>query len=142
MPARAASSSSTLAPAAAERVPPKAPATCGVAMDVPLQLWKALPGTEVELMAVPGASRLSQLALLEKFATVSVAVVAPTEMAVEIQPGGYLAAGRFIATGDHRGDTHRAQLIDDRLGLLVVRIATGGAGVQPPPRLRLTAATG
>src|SRR5438876_6882191 len=68
----------------------QAPVTCGAAIDVPLLKPNPLPVTD-ELMDVPGASRLRKLAVCEKTATASpgraTSVVAPTLMALEMQPG-------------------------------------------------------
>src|SRR5262245_9942894 len=71
----------------------QAPATCGAAMDVPSKAAKPPPGTD-EVMTPPGARRLRIGALLEKFATKSDFVVAPTLMALEMQAGAEMPSAK------------------------------------------------
>lgn len=63
-----------------------APATCGVAMEVPLINANPPPGTE-EFMLEPGARRCKKEAELENDDSVSDFVVEPTLTALDIQPG-------------------------------------------------------
>ncbi len=67
-----------------------APATCGVAIEVPLKLAKSPPGTD-ELIDVPGANTSMSSETFEKTATKSLSSTAPTLMAVEIQAGQEMA---------------------------------------------------
>src|SRR5262249_62179999 len=60
-----------------------APATCGVAIEVPLKAAKPPPGTE-EVIAEPGAITLKKLARSENDEIVSVFVVDPTLTAVDM----------------------------------------------------------
>lgn len=65
----------------------QAPATCGVAMEVPFHVPYPVPGT-AEVIPEPGASRLRNEAELEYSETVlTVSRVAPTLTAVEIHAG-------------------------------------------------------
>ena len=63
-----------------------APATCGVAMEVPLKTANPSPGTE-ELMLWPGASRERMEAELENEETASDSVVEPTLTALDMHAG-------------------------------------------------------
>ena len=63
-----------------------APATCGVAIDVPFHVAYVLVGMD-DVMDTPGASRSSCGPLLEKLATASASVVAPTVTPVDTQAG-------------------------------------------------------
>jgi hypothetical protein len=63
-----------------------APATCGVAIEVPLKIANPPPGTE-EFMLEPGARRDKKDAELENEDRVSDFVVEPTLTALDIQPG-------------------------------------------------------
>jgi hypothetical protein len=63
-----------------------APATCGVAMEVPSNTANPPPGTE-EFMLEPGARRCKKEAELENDDRVSDFVVEPTLTALDIQPG-------------------------------------------------------
>ena len=64
----------------------QAPATCGEAMEVPLNKENDEVGTE-EFIDSPGANKSSKLELLEKLETVSDLVVDPTLTTLEIQAG-------------------------------------------------------
>jgi hypothetical protein len=66
-----------------------APATCGVAMEVPLNTANPPPGTE-EFMLEPGARRDKKEAELENEDRVSDFVVEPTLTALDIQPGAFM----------------------------------------------------
>lgn len=68
----------------------QAPATCGVAMDVPERLSNPPPGTE-ETMPWPGANRDRKAAEFENAEIASAFVVDPTLTAVEMQPGALMA---------------------------------------------------
>ena len=82
----------------------KAPATCGVAIEVPLRVPKAPPGTAAKML-LPGASRSTSVAWLEKPETVSALVVLPTVTAVEMQPGALTSPSTpSLPDGDRRGD--------------------------------------
>src|SRR5258706_6612404 len=74
----------------------QAPATCGVAIEVPLAVPNP-PGTYAsgreEVTEPPGASRLKKLALLEKLEMVLSLFVEPTLIAEEMQPG---AVSEFV----------------------------------------------
>ena len=74
----------------AERSTAKAPATWGVAIEVPLKTEKPVPVTE-ELIEPPGAKSVRNDALFEKEDTVSCLVVEPTLTDVEIQAGPEIA---------------------------------------------------
>src|ERR1044071_5554653 len=73
-----------------------APATCGVAMDVPWKFAKPPPGTD-ERITLPGGSRFSMLALFEKEEMVSAApdplpsLTEPTLTAEEMHAGPDIA---------------------------------------------------
>ena len=67
-----------------------APATCGVAIEVPLKVVNAPPGVD-ESMSVPGAKRSRSCDTFEKNATESISSTAPTLTAVEIQAGQEIA---------------------------------------------------
>src|SRR5258708_4281876 len=66
------------------------PATCGVAIEVPLRMAKPPPGTE-EWIEPPGARKLTKLAELLKNETASLLSVLPTAKALEMQPGALTA---------------------------------------------------
>ncbi len=68
----------------------QAPATCGVAMEVPLQVANPPPGT-ADVMDSPGARSERKEAELENQETSSDSVVDPTLTADEIQPGALRA---------------------------------------------------
>src|SRR4051812_9295681 len=63
----------------------QAPATCGVAIDVPLNTAKPPPGTD-ELIEPPGAMSSTRLLMFENEETASFLSVEPTVIAVEMQP--------------------------------------------------------
>ena len=63
-----------------------APATCGVAIEVPFQVAVPVPGTD-EVMLLPGACSVSAADSLEKLEMASLSSVEPTLTAVEMQPG-------------------------------------------------------
>src|SRR5215510_14046513 len=69
------------------------PATCGVAMEVPVAEMKPPPVVD-ERINVPGASRETNEAMFEYESMTSDFVVAPTLTAVEMHPG---AATAFVA---------------------------------------------
>ena len=92
MLASTSSISSTDASGTAEFRTATAPAKWGAAMEVPSLEANPPPGT-AELMLVPGARVLSQDAVLEKLATPSEPVTAPTLMALEMQAGEEMALG-------------------------------------------------
>jgi hypothetical protein len=123
----------------------QAPATCGVAIDVPEKVWKLPPGTE-ELIHRPGASRFKKEALLEKPDTTSTVVprlpssVEPTLIALEIQAGYEIPFvlpsfpdAITVAMPSERRLSMAAFIAGFVLSQFVVR--------GPPPRLILTAAT-
>src|SRR2546422_1219756 len=62
------------------------PATCGVAIDVPLSTLYPPPGTD-ELIKLPGARSDMNDAMFEKYETASALSVEPTLIAVETHPG-------------------------------------------------------
>jgi hypothetical protein len=62
------------------------PATCGVAIEVPLKIAKPPPGI-AEVMEPPGARKLMNEAALLKVETVLFFSVLPTANAEEMQPG-------------------------------------------------------
>ena len=70
-----------------------APATCGVAIDVPLAPTKPPPGVD-EVIELPGASSLRNGATFVNDDMTSDFVVDPTLMAVEMQPGDDIAFGK------------------------------------------------
>lgn len=77
----------TVAAGLRDRRTAQAPATCGVAMEVPRIDPKPAPGTD-EVITEPGASRLRNGAVFEKLEIASVrSSVDPTLTAVEMQPG-------------------------------------------------------
>ena len=65
------------------------PATCGVAIEVPLMKPKPPPGKD-ELMDSPGARSDKKDATFEKLDTTSFLVVEPTLIAVEMHPGALI----------------------------------------------------
>src|SRR5215207_5707066 len=69
----------------------QAPATCGAAIEVPLSEAKLPPGTD-ETMFVPGASRSTIEDILESGAMVSLSVVLPTAIALEMHAGAATAS--------------------------------------------------
>ena len=128
--------SSTVAFGDRERITANAPATCGVAIEVPLSDAKPPPGT-AELMLEPGASRSRICALLEKLDTVSDLVVEPTLIAVEMQAGAPMAEVRLSLP-----DAITVAIPAERRRSIA---AFAGWSSQadaywPPPRLMLTAA--
>src|SRR5690242_6676022 len=88
----AASTSSTEAPGFADLSVAHEPATCGVAIDVPLATPKPPPGTD-EVIELPGARRLRKLALFEYPAITFDFVVAPTLIAFDTHAGASIALG-------------------------------------------------
>ena len=89
-PFNAFSTSSTVELVQTDRSAVIAPATCGVAMDVPLKGANPPPGTD-ELILEPGAKRSTIDALFENDERESVFVVAPTVTASVMQPGEFTA---------------------------------------------------
>jgi hypothetical protein len=70
-----------------------APATCGVAMDVPLMVLVAVSlVNQAEVMFTPGAKLSRQVPKLEKDARLSLMSVAPTVMAAGVLAGVKLQA--------------------------------------------------
>jgi hypothetical protein len=87
---------STVAVGLSERSSATAPATCGVAIDVPDHVAVAVSPVEMELViAEPGACISTQLPQLLYDAFVSVESVAPTVMAVRSEAGETLHASWF-----------------------------------------------
>src|SRR4029450_193111 len=135
---REARTSFTVASGFAWRRTAHAPATCGVAMDVPLKLAKPPPGTE-DRMLTPGANRSRSGETFENEATWSSSSTAPTAMAALMQAGKLIAdlldefpdattgamrgAFTLLMTSEMSG-TSASQDVDDR----------------PEPRLMLTEA--
>src|SRR5690606_36681063 len=70
-----------------------APATCGVAIDVPLMVLESvsLP-IQADVMSLPGAKMSTQRPMLEKLDRASVLVVEPTLMASSVRAGELLQA--------------------------------------------------
>ena len=62
-----------------------APATCGAACEVPLEMMPA------EVMLTPGANRVRKLALFEKHTTLSAAVVASVQPVPQLMPPSLLS---------------------------------------------------
>src|SRR5258708_27264117 len=70
-----------------------APATCGVAIEVPLIVFVAvLLPIHADVMFTPGALIFTQLPKLEKYANASLMSVAPTVMALGVLDGDSLQA--------------------------------------------------
>src|ERR1043166_2676593 len=88
----AASISDTVAVGLADFSTAHAPATCGVAIEVPLN-GVYPPGTD-DVTPTPGASKLRKLALLENPATTFCLLVAPTLIAFETHAGVEIASAR------------------------------------------------
>ena len=110
------------------------PATCGVAMDVPLSMAKPPPVTD-ERMSSPGANSDMNGATFEKDDTASDFVVDPTLTADEIQAGDDSAVGEPSLP-----DATTVAIPAERS---VSMIAFSGSASQyalnePPPRLMLT----
>ena len=70
-----------------------APATCGVAIDVPLD-ERVPPASHVEVIDCPGANMSTHVPVLEKLARESADVDAPTVIAVSSPAGEKLHASR------------------------------------------------
>ncbi len=70
-----------------------APATCGVAIEVPLMVFssESLP-IQADVMLLPGAKMSTQVPMLEKLDRASVLVVEPTVMASCVRAGELLHA--------------------------------------------------
>ena len=87
--------SATVVPAGAhDAIAAIAPVTCGVAIDVPLNTAKPVPGTD-DSMLLPGASTSTVSERLENPEMLSASVVEPTVKAVDIHPGDPIAAGKL-----------------------------------------------
>src|SRR4051794_20164731 len=115
----------------------QAPATCGVAIEVPLKTAKPPPGTD-ELIEDPGAHRSSSVPEFENEDTVSVFVVEPTVIAVEMQPG----VETPVEAPSLPAAIAVAMPADRRLSIAAFRLSASQAvfvGV-PPPRLMFTEA--
>ena len=84
----AAASSSTVAFGNPDLSSANAPATCGVAIDVPFQLWYPPPGMD-DAIPLPGATKSIHDAALLKPDIASGIVVEPTVIAEEMQPGKF-----------------------------------------------------
>src|SRR5262245_249978 len=119
-----------------------APATCGVAIEVPLKFANPPPGME-ELIETPGASRFKNGALLEKKAITSAPVpplpspTAPTLIAEEMQAGELMAFEKplfpeAITVAIPAERKLSIMPLSGSLSQLVID--------TPPPRLRLTEA--
>src|SRR3990172_1470147 len=78
--------SSTVAVGLADFRTAHAPATCGVAIDVPLFAAKLFPGTD-DVIEEPGASKSKKLAVFEKLDMASVFVVELTLTTLDIHAG-------------------------------------------------------
>ena len=74
----------------AERNAAKAPATCGAAIDVPLNAEKLGEGGTEDVMLSPGANKSTMADTFEKLDTASALVVELTVTALEMQPGNAL----------------------------------------------------
>ena len=120
----------------AERMAARAPATCGAAIDVPLNTEKLPLGTE-ERMLLPGASRVRKVALLEKDDTVSCFVVDPTLTAEEMQAGADMA---FVWPSLPEATT--VVMPAARKASIATLVGSESQNVvnDPPPRLMFTAA--
>src|SRR5690349_11547554 len=86
----AASTELTLAAGAACLMIAHAPATCGAAIEVPLNSLNPVPGTD-EVIASPGANSDMNGATFEKIDTSFVLVVAPTLTALDTHAGEEMA---------------------------------------------------
>ena len=127
----------TLAPGTASRSRPHAPATCGAAIDVPLNAWNVPPGTE-DVMTSPGATSERNDATFENHEMWFDLSIDPTLMAEEIQAGVEIphVAEPFPDA------TTVATPIDRRLSMIGLYgwVSHGAANVVPP-RLMFTATT-
>src|SRR5688572_28820345 len=132
----------TGAPGTRERRTAHAPATCGAAIDVPLNDANPPPGTE-DVMTSPGASSRRNSLAFEKSDTWSAwrpklpSVVEPTLIADEMQAGSEIA---FVAPS-LPDDTTVAIPAARSWSMIAFRaLSSQGAVNRPPPRLMLTAA--
>ena len=113
-----------------------APATCGVAMEVPLINANPPPGTE-EFMLEPGARRCKKEAELENDDSVSDFVVEPTLTALDMQPGLLMESVKPLLPEA----ITVAIPTDLRLSIIALRESESQLRVnRPAPRLKLTAA--
>jgi hypothetical protein len=130
------SSSSTEATSFFERRAANAPATCGVAIEVPLKRANSPSGTE-ERMPLPGARRSRIEALFVNVETSSTLVVEPTLTAEETQAGAEIAFTKpsFPEAATVAMPSAFRSSIAGRTGSLSQLEKN-----RPPPRLMLTAA--
>src|SRR6516225_452358 len=113
-----------------------APATCGAAIDVPLNTSYPPPGTD-ELMFSPGASSDRKGAMSEKKDTSSVRLLDPTLTADEIHAGEVRADPEKLLPEA----TTLAIPSDRRLSILgFIGSLSQGAADKSPPRLMFAAA--
>src|SRR4051812_14410719 len=114
----------------------KAPATWGVAIDVPLKLANPPPGTD-EVMLEPGAQRSSTLPEFEKVEIWSALVVEPTVTAVLMHPGEVTPApDPLFPAAIAVGVPAESRLSIAGLSGLLSHAPPG----EPPPRLMFTEA--
>ncbi len=109
-----------------------APATCGVAMDVPLIVFVAVvPVYQADVMLEPGANRSRQVPKFENDERASVLVVAPTVTAAATRDGEPLQALVFSLPAATAKVTP---------ALIALPTAVSRAEEGPPPRLMLATA--
>ena len=127
---------STVEVGAAPRSSATAPATCGVAIEVPLKTANRLPGTD-DVILLPGASRSRMPAWLEKPEIRSSLVELPTAIAEEMQPGAPMKPSKPslpLAITVAMPAARRLSITSLRRSLSQWPLNA------PPPRLMLTAA--
>ena len=138
----AASTSATEAVGLADLSTAHAPATCGVAIEVPLAapypLGAYTKGKD-DVMELPGASRLRKLALFEKLDIAFCLVVEPTLMADEMHAGKLIAPAApslpeatTVAMFAVRRELMAAVIAGDSLSQVAIKV--------PPPMLMFTEA--
>src|SRR5262249_39113506 len=111
-----------------------APVTCGVAIDVPLRVARAvslLPLTNDDTMLTPGAKMSTQVPKLENEARLSLASVAPTVIAAPTRAGESLHAFWFSLP---------AAIAYVTPALIERCTAASRAALAPPPRLMFATA--
>src|SRR5215212_5854683 len=115
-----------------ERYSAATPATCGVAIDVPLMVFVAVSlDAQAEVMLEPGATMSTHVPKFEKLERASLLVVEPTVMAAPTRAGEEPHASALLLPAATANVTTE---------LIALATAESSVELMPPPRLMLATA--